>query len=745
MAQNPYASFKAANEKMGTSNFSLTHNINTSMGFGTAIPLPPIEVLPGDSFEMSVSSGLRTLPFLFPVQTPIRARIMAFYGRNRVLYKDWPDFIFNNDSSLVSPHFAGTPDQLSRTFAQRGLADYLGWPTTVYGNYQFSNISDKVKYSVWTDPSGSGHDSTHGFFVIPGYLHGDAVSVENVTADVISVPFNLPYAKNNIGRSIYVGNPFFFKPTDEILSGSDVDFFVSFNQSDTHVTNEWTLHGLAIFQQATDDEGNPYGDPNDLHNYTHLRSYHPLITSSYPLPRFYQNESTGRWTADLKITALDRLSPKSNYVVVPFIQTPNMAPISADMNFEYASLNYYSINLVSYLSDDKPANTTAQGKALAKITSVLPFRLYESIYNAFIRDPSNNPFYVNGRVEYNKFIPTDAGGSDSTVYDLHRVNWEYDRFTSSYPTPQQGLAPLVGLTDSGTAVFVDSENVAHELVPVIGDDGTTIENFEDLDKVPDSVRRSAVMSVTRGISINDFRNVNALQRWLETNIRKGYRYSNQLEGHFDVKPHFNILDMPEFLGGTTIDLNTQVVTATSDSAENPLGTQVGVGSAFGSSKTFRCSCDEHGFIMFIIYVTPIPVYSQALPKYFIKNNPLDYYSPEFANLGMQPISTLELAPLQGSEYSIQSPSVFGYNRAWYDYLSCLDVSTGQFRTSYRDMVLSRVFGGTPHLSPSFIEVRPESLNEIFARHNSDDPIFGQIRLEISSKRKIPLVALPRLE
>ncbi|UPW42013.1 major capsid protein [Dipodfec virus RodF1_35] len=745
MAKNPYSAFKAANEKIGRSNFSLSHNVNTSMGFGTAIPLPPIEVLPGDSFEMSLASGLRTLPFLFPVQTPIRARVMAFYGRNRVLYKDWPDFIFNNDSSLVSPVFAGTSEQLSRTFAPRGLADYLGWPVMVYGNYDFSSISTKVTYAAWTDSTGGGHNSIHGFFVVPGFLHGDATTVDNVSADVVSVPFNFPYTKANVGKSVYVGNPFFWKPSSNILVGSESDFYVSFNPSDTHPASDWTLHGLAIFQQATDDEGNPYGDPNDLHNYVHLRSYHPQITPSYPLPRFSKNELTGRWTADLKLTMLDSLSPNGNYVVVPFIQTSNMAPISAEMNFEYASLDYYSINFVTRLLDDKAANTTSQGKALAQKTSVLPFRLYESIYNSFIRDPSNNPYYVNGRLEYNKFIPTDAGGSDSTVYDLHRVNWEYDRFTSSYPTPQQGLAPLVGLTSSGTAVFVDSDSVAHELVPVIGDDGSTIENFEDLDKVPDSVRRSAVRAVTNGISINDFRNVNALQRWLETNIRKGYRYSNQLEGHFDVKPHFNVLDMPEFLGGATFDLNTQVVTATADSSSNPLGTQVGVGSAFGKSKTFRCNCDEHGFIMFIIYVTPVPVYAQSLPKYFIKDNPLDYYSPEFANLGMQPVSTLELAPLQGSAGSITNPSVFGYNRAWYDYLSCLDVSTGQFRTSYRDMVLSRVFGGVPKLSPSFIEVRPEGLNEIFARHNSDDPIFGQIHLEISAKRKIPLVALPRLE
>ena len=75
------------------------------------------------------------------------------------------------------------------------------------------------------------------------------------------------------------------------------------------------------------------------------------------------------------------------------------------------------------------------------------FRAYESVYNAYYRDIRNNPFVVDGRPVYNKWLPTMKGGADETLYELHQCNWERDFLTTAVPNPQQGAnAPLVGLT-----------------------------------------------------------------------------------------------------------------------------------------------------------------------------------------------------------------------------------------------------------------------------------------------------------
>ena len=65
-----------------------------------------------------------------------------------------------------------------------------------------------------------------------------------------------------------------------------------------------------------------------------------------------------------------------------------------------------------FATKDKPANL----RLLA-----YRFRAYESVYNAYYRDIRNNPFVVNGRPVYNKWLSTMKGGADTTLYEPHIV------------------------------------------------------------------------------------------------------------------------------------------------------------------------------------------------------------------------------------------------------------------------------------------------------------------------------------
>ena len=57
-----------------------------------------------------------------------------------------------------------------------------------------------------------------------------------------------------------------------------------------------------------------------------------------------------------------------------------------------------------------------------------------------------NPYYVNGQVQYNQWIPTYDGGLDDNIYELRYAKWERDFLTTAVQSPQQGTAPLVGIT-----------------------------------------------------------------------------------------------------------------------------------------------------------------------------------------------------------------------------------------------------------------------------------------------------------
>ena len=139
-----------------------------------------------------------------------------------------------------------------------------------------------------------------------------------------------------------------------------------------------------------------------------------------------------------------------------------------------------------YLTSNKPVdltldsspyyNSNSANKDKQIKISAYACRAYEGIYNAYIRDNRNNPYYVNGQVQYNKWIPTYDGGADQNIYELHYANWEKDFLTTAVQSPQQGTAPLVGITTYTETVETTSDDgipVTRELsrIALVDEDG----------------------------------------------------------------------------------------------------------------------------------------------------------------------------------------------------------------------------------------------------------------------------------
>lgn len=384
--------------------------------------------------------------------------------------------------------------------------------------------------------------------------------------------------------------------------------------------------------------------------------------------------------------------------------------------------------------------------------SALPFRAYESIYNSFYRDARNNPYILNGVAEYNKWIPTDAGGADANVYKLRFRNWEPDFLTTAVPTPQQGIAPLVGMSSTGEMTFEDENGKQYKAQATFAEDGNTIQGIKvQSPDMPTGNMRALVDMASSGISINDFRNVNALQRWLETNIRRGLKYRDQIKSHYDVDISYQELDMPEFIGGTSEDVVVNQISQSTPTESTPLGWFAGQANCVGTSKNaITHYCDEHGFIIGILSVTPVPNYSQLIPKFFLKRDTLDYFFPEFGHIGMQPIFQKEVTPLQAyyqgkADKTNYLNDTFGYQRAWYDYLQNVDEVHGLFRTQLHNFLVNRVFDQLPALSEDFLLVDPEQVNQVFSVTDTTDKILGQVYFDVTMKRPIPMFGIPRLE
>ena len=108
--KNPFKS-KPPIEKPNRNSFDLSHNVNFTAQFGKLYPVLCQEVLPGDSFQIDTSLGLRLMPLLFPVQSRMRADIHFFFVRNRNLWADWKDFIYAQKADLTPPWIRRTTSQ----------------------------------------------------------------------------------------------------------------------------------------------------------------------------------------------------------------------------------------------------------------------------------------------------------------------------------------------------------------------------------------------------------------------------------------------------------------------------------------------------------------------------------------------------------------------------------------------------------------------------------------------------------
>lgn len=421
----------------------------------------------------------------------------------------------------------------------------------------------------------------------------------------------------------------------------------------------------------------------------------------------------------------------------------------------------YSSTINDATSDDFVSSNPFVGVEPNLRVNALPFRAYEMIYNYYYRNDKNNPYLKNGDVSYNDFIPSHAGGPDDNVYDFHFRNWEYDRYTSAVQSPQFGEAPLVGLTynaDGKTATLqfsaVDTETQEtknYNATVGLSDEGTiaSIADFDD--DIPSANLRSLQEMVNYGISINVLRMGNAFQHFLENTLRRGLRYRNQLKSHMGVTVDYPDIDVPQYIGGFSGDVDPSQITNMADSPNAGLGDYVGtLSGGVSSQRSITCYCPEHGFIIGIMSITPTPFYSQNCNPVMLKTDAFQYYHPEFGKLGYGPIRYDELMPLQSG--SGQTPQdVFAYQKNFSDYMERLNEVHGDFRTTLLDFTLTRTFAERPVLGKDFTVISPDQLNDVWVANNIADAygssakFLCSARFSVEGIRPVNLFGQPSLE
>lgn len=375
--------------------------------------------------------------------------------------------------------------------------------------------------------------------------------------------------------------------------------------------------------------------------------------------------------------------------------------------------------------------------------STLPFRAYQLIWNEWYRDQDLQPSFD---------VPTSSGKEppNAGLYQLRRVDWERDYFTTARPWPQKGIqatVPVSGATITPPSVGVDIVRDPAVLGPrfdvitglhqpyFLGSDPTTISsaapvtwdnqsNNTDHTLVwkDDGIGLKANVTYTPGsstfghVNINDLREAFALQRFEEHRAMYGSRYVEYLR-FLGIKASDARLQRPEYLGGGKQTIQFSEVVQTDPTSSSPAGSLTGHGVGAMRTNRFRRFFEENGLIISLMMVQPVAVYQQGLPRMFQREVKEDYFQRELQHIGQQEVYQSELYATGANAPESGEKTVFGYQNRYDEYRWHESSVAGEFRSLLNYWHMARDFDAPPVLNESFINGLPT--RRIFAAQQLD--------------------------
>lgn len=426
--------------------------------------------------------------------------------------------------------------------------------------------------------------------------------------------------------------------------------------------------------------------------------------------------------------------------------------------------DYFANPLLNNLVSNSNINSDAAS------CSALPFRAYAKIWNDWFRSEITDvPCVLHTDSQDRLLTYTSDNGYVETAElggQLCPVSKFHDYFTSALPEPQRGPDVLMPMAGQAPVISGERHDVTGSTVPTVYDltNGENIVSPGNLElnakgrlfRVPTSASTTgtqvmfdslyADLSLATAASINQLREALALQTFFEANARYGTRYTELLRGHFGVTSPDARLQRPEYIGGKRIRLNmNQVLQTSSTDAASPQGNTAAYSWTVDSSDSFTYSAVEHGMIIGLACVRTNQTYQFGFERSMKTRHLTDYYFPEFAHIGEQPIFNYELYA-QGTDEDME---VFGYQEAWGDHRYKPSRITGVMRSNAQQSLDVWHYGedltSLPTLSSEFMHQSPDVIDRTLAVQSASQPQFlFNADFDMTSVRPMPMYSIPGL-
>lgn len=358
-----------------------------------------------------------------------------------------------------------------------------------------------------------------------------------------------------------------------------------------------------------------------------------------------------------------------------------------------------------------------------------------------------------------------------------------DYFTSALPWPQRGNTPTLSIPDTDVSTLNfnltrPSESVYPTIFNTYRSDSTV--NYFALfgssigDPVVDSSARSRINRSFNSwfdasiaefratgtasfsgltITLEALRELAVSQTIMEKMARTDGSYK-EFGLTFFGEPSKAAMDYrPTFVGGSRISLLFSEVLQTSQTtSESALGQYAGHGisaSVEGQGYLGRVHTDDYGYIMVLGCIMPDTYYSQGLEKMWTRTDQADWFIPERAQLGMQPILNQEL--YLDSYSVIDSETSAPKNLSLWAWQDCYDEFRyrnnrigGQIamsdRKSFYPFTQARKFSSLPNWGKEF--ARADDVRTDYLAASSESAYICQFDVNVRAVQPLPYRARP---
>lgn len=363
--------------------------------------------------------------------------------------------------------------------------------------------------------------------------------------------------------------------------------------------------------------------------------------------------------------------------------------------------------------------------------SLLPFLAYAKIYFDYYLNPQYSTTFVAKLFNVTSASTlANSGILSPLVY--YGVSYNPDYFTSAWQNPNgpNGSSSVYVLPDGDTGSATNTS------------DGSCYSRT--LPSVVDSHVDVKLSSVS-------LRTVLRLSNFLRRNQIAGYKAFDRHLARFDTKLSSQQTNRSLLLDSDEINMTVSEVTSMSDTIAGSNGAGLGqlAGKSLGYGKgKVKFKSDEFGYIFVMSSLIPQIGYYQGVPKTHRHIGRLDFFQPEFDNLGTQAIAKSELWFSHNNNHPVPTTqgrqvwdfnSTFGFAPRFAEYKVGSDCVHGDFRFPSRNLGLDsyhlfrEVFSDGvqksvnmddvatyPSLGFGFVQGRPENDKQYMRIFNNQD-------------------------